>query len=34
MSIKVMDTVNKTSYTIKNDFKIVPGAAAAAPPAK
>jgi GWxTD domain-containing protein len=34
MSIKLMDTVNKTSYTVKNDFKVVPGAAPAAPPAQ
>ena len=30
ISIKVMDTVNKTSYTVKNDFIVVPGAAAPA----
>lgn len=30
ISIKVMDTVNKTSYTVKNEFIVVPGAAPAA----
>lgn len=34
ISIKLMDTVNKTSYTVKNDFKVVPGTAPAAPPAQ
>lgn len=34
ISIKLMDTVNKTSYTVKNNFKVVAGAAPAAPPAQ
>lgn len=34
ISIKIMDTVNKTSYTVKNEFKVVPGAVPAAPPAQ
>jgi len=37
ITIKLMDTVNKTSYTMKDAFKVVPGPAApapATPPAK